>query len=408
VSLRAWVLCGVYADLVQASPEADGFCAELRLHAAYLRFHVERDVGGNHLIKNLKALIGMGVFFGDERMLRRATGELEQQLAVQVLADGGHYERSPSYHCQVLGDLLDLQGLLGAARVPPVSGLDPAIDAMRSWLGEMLSPDGDVPPLNDCTLVGRRRISVLAPAQFSPQRARPLVVLQPSGYVVARPDGRLHLVADIGVPCPPDLPAHAHADCLSFELAVDGRRLIVDTGTSTYAPGERRQYERSTAAHNTIEIDGENQTDVWGTFRAGRRAHPQLEQVAADGDAIEFTASHDGYERLRGRPRHRRTWRLVPGRFDVVDQVRGAGRHRSVLRFHFAPGVEVTRRDDGAIVAGPLVMTVAGLAVIRIEPTQVSTGFGVLEQGTAVVVTTNARLPIVIRTSFFCDSSSPT
>ena len=101
-------------------------------------------------------------------------------------------------------------------------------------------------------------------------------MLQPSGYVVMRPGPRLHLVADVGPPCPPELPAHAHADCLSFELAVDGQRTVVDTGTSTYAPGERRQYERSTRAHNTVEVDGADQSEVWGDVpgRPPGPAHP--------------------------------------------------------------------------------------------------------------------------------------
>ena len=75
-------------------------------------------MGGNHLVKNLKALVGLGVFLGDDRLVAHAASHLERQIGVQVLADGGHYERSPSYHCQVLGDLIDVAGLLAAAGRP--------------------------------------------------------------------------------------------------------------------------------------------------------------------------------------------------------------------------------------------------------------------------------------------------
>ena len=77
--------------------------ASLSAHAGFLRRHLETDVGGNHLIKNLKALAGLAVFFADDGLLDRALDRLTGQLAVQVLPDGGHYERAPAYHCQVLG-----------------------------------------------------------------------------------------------------------------------------------------------------------------------------------------------------------------------------------------------------------------------------------------------------------------
>ena len=80
------------------------------------------------------------------------------------------------------------------------------------------------------------------------------------------------MLADVGLPCPRELPAHAHADSLGCVAYVDGAPLLVDTGTSGYAPGPARDRERSTAAHNTVELDGTDSTEVWGAFRAGRRA----------------------------------------------------------------------------------------------------------------------------------------
>ena len=88
-----------------SSPLTPGSCAGIS----------RSDVGGNHLVKDLKALAGLAVFFADDRLLRRALGRLTRQLAVQVLPDGGHYERAPAYHCQVLADLIDVDGLVRAA-----------------------------------------------------------------------------------------------------------------------------------------------------------------------------------------------------------------------------------------------------------------------------------------------------
>ncbi len=333
-SVRLWVLCGLFEALVRGSDVESDYLDQIAWHAGYVKSHLELDVGGNHLLKNIKALIGAGEFLGRPDLVSTGRRVLGAQLPIQVLADGGHFERSPSYHCQVLGDLIDTLGLLANAGAQPVAGLDGAIDAMRRWLGAMVGADGEVALCNDAIPVGERRLAVLAPA---PAPQQPVTVLAESGYVVVRPDEHTQLVLDVGDPCPDDLPAHAHADCLSFELWVGHERWVVDTGTSTYEAGSRRAYERSTAAHNTVEIDGLDQTEVWGIFRAARRARGTLELVAIDGDTVEVTASHDGYRRLPGSPVHRRRWRISPGLVDITDTILSVGTHRLVSRLHVAP-----------------------------------------------------------------------
>jgi uncharacterized heparinase superfamily protein len=324
VSLRAWVLCDVFEVLVAGSDVEPEVVASLHQHAYFLRRHLELDLGGNHLVKNLKALVALGVFLGDPELVALGRRHLVRQLSVQVLADGGHYERSPSYHCQVLGDLIDLENVLAAAHQPPITGLTSAVERMRRWLGAIVGPDGEVPLLNDAVAVGPERLAALSPDRSTFRR---LTVLGPSGYVVVCPARRAHLVLDVGDACPDDLPGHAHADCLSFELWVDGSLVIVDTGTSTYEPGARRAYERSTAAHNTVEVDGANQTEVWGTFRAGRRARGTLLTAEDDGTAVTVVASHNGYRHLPGSPIHQRRWIARSGGLQIDDVIEGSGQH---------------------------------------------------------------------------------
>lgn len=358
-SVRAWSLCGLFEELVRGQHIEGDYVDALRTHAGFVAANLELDVGGNHLIKNLKAQIGLAAFFDDAVRLDRAVARLVEQLDVQVLADGGHFERSPSYHCQVLGDLIDLAALL-RARQDDVRELDVAVARMRGWLGQVLMPDGDVPLFNDSALVGAGRIGQLDPG---PPGGR-LVVLPASGYVVARPAAGMQLVLDVGDPCPPELPAHAHADALSFELVVDGERVVVDAGASTYVAGRRRAYERSTAAHNTVEVDGTDQTEVWGSFRAGRRAHVRIEDVSDDGTTIAVTASHDGYRALPGSPRHRRTFTLADGTLRLDDEIVGGGIHLVTSRLRVLaeqvgritvapvdPGAPEVRVVDGAVAA---------------------------------------------------------
>jgi uncharacterized heparinase superfamily protein len=398
-ALRSWSFCGLYRPLVRGSRLQAPFIAELATHARFLRRNLETDVGGNHLIKNLKALAGLGVFFADDALLRWALIRLEQQARAQVLPDGGHYERAPAYHCQVLGDLIDVTGLLRAAGHPPPPALAEAIDAMRDWLGAVLTPAGNVPLLNDGFPVSRR---LLAGLRAGPAPTASLTVLPDTGLARIA-SGGWQVLADIGPPCPPELPAHAHADTLSCVVHVDGEPLLIDTGTSSYAPGATRDRERSTAAHNTIEVDGHDSTEVWGTFRAGRRAQVSAVLARADASAITVEARHDGYRFLPGKPVHHRRWSIAQGELRVDDTVAGRGRHHLVLRWHLAPGAGLRLVPGGAVVttaAGQLSVTVSGSSELALTAgtTPVGTGFGTTAAAPVLTCTLHHELPVRIST----------
>jgi len=398
-ALRAWSWCGLYRDLVAGTDIDADFRRELAAHAGFLRRHLETDVGGNHLIKDLKALVGLGVFLGQPALLGRALRLLTAQLAVQVLADGGHYERAPAYHCQVLADLIDVAGLLSAAGHAPVPALTQAIARMRRWLGRVLGPDGALPLLNDGYQVPGPLLTALRPLPPSPA---PLVVLPDTGLVRATA-GDWHLLADVGPPCPDELPAHAHADTLGCLLHVAGTPLLVDTATSTYAAGRDRDYERSTAAHNTLEIDGQDSTEVWGAFRAGRRARVAGVKAAERDGRITAAAAHDGYRRLPGRPRHRRTWTLTADGLEVRDQVTGTGEHALTVRWHLDPAAVIRPGRGGVRVttaAGCFQMTATGSDLLRIdlEQTPVATGFLRTAHAPVLACRMEAELPAVIST----------
>ena len=400
-ALRAWSFCGVYRDLVAGSDAEDCFIASLSAHAGFLRRHLETDVGGNHLVKNLKALAGLAVFFADEGLLDQTLDRLTRQLAVQVLPDGGHFERAPAYHCQVLGDLIDVDGLIRAAGRAPGPELTGAIERMRRWLGCVLSPDGQVPLLNDGYPVDPALIGLLQPGTAPDDR---LLVLPDTGLVRASAGG-WRLLADVGAPCPDELPAHAHADTLSCLVHVDGVPLLVDTGTSTYAPGPVRDYERSTAAHNTVEVDGANSTEVWGAFRAARRARVG-EVVARDhGGVLTAGAAHDGYRGLPGRPVHHRQWVLSGTELRVEDLVSGTGEHSVTVRWHLAPGSALRLGDGEAAVHTPggdfrVGVTASHPVALAAEHAPLATGFGRTVDAPVLVCRIRAELPVRISTAW--------
>jgi uncharacterized heparinase superfamily protein len=404
---RAWSFCGIYRALVQGGPVDGPFLGELAAHAGFLRRSLETDVGGNHLIKNLKALAGLAVFFADEALLARTIRQLRRQIAEQVLPDGGHYERAPAYHCQVLGDLIDIAGLLRAAGRPVPVGLPEAITAMRGWVAAVLTPRGEVPLLNDGFPVSPELLAAIAPDV--PAAGAP--AMPPAGLLHLLPDtglarvavGGWHVLADIGPPCPRELPAHAHADTLGCVVHVDAEPLLVDTGTSTYAPGPVRDRERSTAAHNTVEVDRRDSTEVWGAFRAGRRARVLGVSASADAGTVTVEGAHDGYRSLPGRPAHHRRWSVRAHELRVDDTVTGRGRHRVTVRWHLAPGTSLRLVPGGAVVttaAGEIGVTVIapGGPIMTASTAQISAGFARTVPAPLLTCTLHPELPVRIRT----------
>ena len=148
-------------------------------------------------------------------------------------------------------------------------------------------------------------------------------------------------------PVGPDyLPGHAHADTLSFELSLFGRRVIVNSGTAEYGLGPERLRQRGTPAHSTVTVAGRDSSEVWSGFRVGARARPFDVEVAESGGLLTAGAAHDGYRSLSGRPVHRRRWTLTAHELTVCDVLEG-GTADAEARFHFHPDIQVRLAPEG-------------------------------------------------------------
>jgi len=307
---------------------------------------------GNHLLADAKGLIFAGLFFAGpeaEEWLAKGESLFFQQIGEQVLADGGHFERSPMYHAQVLEDVLDVANALNRGTEP----LFPLMGRMHRWLEVMTHPDEEIALFNDAAFGDAAAPGCLAAytADLSPgnkpSKADLLDEATDSGPLISRLADTGYVRVDCGdmtafldvAPIGPDyLPGHAHADTLTFELSIGWQRVVVDSGVSRYGEGAERLRQRGTAAHNTVMIDDQDSSEVWGGFRVARRAYPQdLEIREAEG---LVACSHDGYRRLPGKPVHRREWRFFADGLRIRDTIEGEFREASG-RLHFHPGVDV-------------------------------------------------------------------
>jgi uncharacterized heparinase superfamily protein len=330
----------------------------LALQARWLRQRLEWHLLGNHLFANAKALMFAGLYFdGAEADAWLATGLriVQQQLPEQILADGGHFERSTMYHALALEDLLDLLNLLQARGTPgnAAAALQPALReraaAMLLWLRAMSHPDGGIAFFNDAAQgIAPDNAELEAYAARLGIAAPPLVDgltdLPASGYARLQRGPAVALL-DMAPLGPDYLLGHAHADTLAFELSLHGRRLVVNGGTSRYGLGPERLRERGTAWHSTVQLGSGDSSEVWSGFRVGRCARI-VQREAAGWEAF---AAHDGWRTLPGAPRHQRRWRLQADGLEVIDAVAPgvSGQPPAVARFHLAPGLTLRQQDAG-------------------------------------------------------------
>jgi uncharacterized heparinase superfamily protein len=331
----------------------------LATQARHLGRSVEYHLLGNHLFANAKALVFAGTFFdGPEAGDWRSVGLdlLARELPEQILSDGGHFELSPMYHSVILEDYLDLLGLASAhpdvLKGPFASlKLPDVASRMVEWLQTMIHPDGEISYFNDAAIGIAASPSALF--EYAKLRGASVGTAKPSGAMlpasgyatISHPP--FHLIFDCGRVGPDYQPGHAHADTLSFELSVGNERVITNSGTSTYAAGAERLWERSTAAHATVQVDDEDSAEVWAAFRVGRRPNVAAIEHGEDGAAEWVECSHDGYRHLPGSPHHRRRVTVSDEQVRIDDWIEGSGEHVATGSLPLAPDTRISQTSKG-------------------------------------------------------------
>ena len=344
--------------------------------AAQLRFlerNLELDLGGNHLVKNVKALLWAARFFEPGRDSARwsALGRrlLGRVLGEQMLADGMHFERSPTYHAQVTADLLECAAVLEPGRLR--ARLDLALARALQVAVDLAHPDGLPALFNDGGLAMAYAPAELARAWVAQGHGAPAprarFAFPDAGYFGAR-WGADYLVADCGSIGPDELPAHAHGDVGSFEWSLAGQRLIVDAGVHGYDPGALRRAARASASHNVATLDDQDQAEFWSSFRAGRRPRVRVLEHRETRAGLELAGTHDGYAHLRGAPRVERRIAAAQGALEVSDRVHGGAGQRVRARLLLHPDVRAAEEPDGWVLwLGELRVRLATDARVHLE-----------------------------------------
>ena len=329
----------------------------LVFQASWINKRIEWHILGNHLFTNAKALVFAGLFFNNEESeswLKKGLKIINDELDEQILEDGGNFELSPMYHAIFLEDVLDLINISKVysqvIQEAHINKWTKIVKKMISWLDTMTHPDGDISFFNDAALEIAPKLDELYKyaqrlgLDLNSTKFNKVTHLTDSGYIRLTSNNATVLldVARIG---PDYQPGHAHADTLSFELSLFGQRVLVNGGTSEYGISSVRNYERSTKAHNTVEINNQNSTEVWSGFRVARRAYPFDLKIEQSDQLTSISCSHDGYSRLNGKPIHKREWQFLDSSLIIKDCIKGPFSSANAY-FHFHPSITIVENQN--------------------------------------------------------------
>ncbi|HIF9202283.1 TPA: heparinase II/III family protein [Photobacterium damselae] len=387
--------------------------SEKALDSLYLQAHVlskklEYHLLGNHLFANAKAMVFVGCYFKGKQSddwLKLGLKVLDQQIPEQILRDGGNFELSPMYHNIILADMLDLYNLAQTYQTPELlqrqNKWKLIIEKMLYWSRIMSHPDGEVSFFNDsamgiaaCTDKLFEYASKLG-IEANPQLFNRALIqldytyLNDSGYVVVESE-KMKVILDVAKIGPDYIPGHGHADTLSFELSLFGQRVFVNSGTGEYGLSKERLRQRKTAAHNTIEVDGYDSSEVWGGFRVARRAYPSKPKINRSEQSISISCSHNGYQRLAGKVTHKRQWDFNQKFITITDQLIG-NYQKATAYYHLHPEIDVSQSDSGIVLelkCGKQI-TLEANAEIKVIDTTWHPEFGIVKANKKLVILFN-------------------
>lgn len=366
----------------------DSLYSQYKLLERKLEWHLL----GNHLLEDAYSLFVASIYFNDRKMYRRYSRLLEQELDEQILADGAHYEQSPMYHCILLDRLLDCYNFSVSNTVRGVEQ-SKMNDCLRRYASKMLGhlaaivySNGDIPLLNDSA----NRISPTSNQLFDYAESLGIrwekLDLKESGYRHWVKDN-WEAIIDVGNISASYQPGHTHADTFNYELRKDNKAFIVDTGISTYEKNGRRQYERSTIAHNTVSINEADSSEVWGGFRVGGRATVKVYEESDE----YISASHNGFPGVKC---NREFINDINGFIvrETLDKHVGAKSY-----IHLAPGVQVIEVSSSKVLTSSGVIEIQNAAKVDVIDELASKEYNQLIPIKKVVISFTEKMQYIVK-----------
>ena len=324
--LMNWI--GFISNYCDNEKELREYAKHIAAQAYELKNSIEFQLGANHLLSEARALMYAGKFLSDVKLYDFGKKILLEEMQEQFLPDGGHYERSVSYHVEALQQGFEASMLMKEFDDKDEELLSKSLYYPFVFLNSMIMSNGKIPLVNDAALdypfLATDFLSVANILGWKPKNTNygdysirwnlaenkmveeleEKTLFPDTGFYCSSFTSKGHkfsIFFDFGDNGPDYNLGHTHADALNILITVDEKSLLVDSGVFSYMPGMQRDYCRSTAAHNTIEIDGKSNAEIWGAFRVAKRGHTRLLEYVDAEDNVVISASYDGYSKILGR-----------------------------------------------------------------------------------------------------------
>ena len=344
---------------------------------------IEYHLLGNHVLENAFALWFAGHYFENEKIQKKSITLLRKELSRQILTDGAHFELSPMYHCILLGRLLECISL---SKSNPQNWQQKSVDfliskasIMLGWLNQILGEDFKIPLVNDSAYKiapSPKALFDLASKLNIKLRESKLI---DSGYRNIKLKKYSFLI-DVANVKASYQPGHTHADTFNTLLSHNGKPILVEGGTSTYNNNVRRAWERSTEAHNTVTINNKNSSEVWSSFRLGRRAKI-INLIEKD---YYFKSTHDGYKHLGAL--HTRIWKWNENQLNIEDHVITKKKLNSIAHYHFHPNCSINLNNQRVYVNDNCVINFFGDYKVEKDIYYYAEEFNLLKKATKIKV----------------------
>ena len=339
------------------------FLASLHQQVDYLTANLHE--ARNHRTLELSAIFLAAVVFPEfaqaKHWLEFSLSEIEKNIESDLLPDNVHCELSTDYHHLVLRNYLNMRRLAKMNHIEVPRPIDELLEGALEFSMHVHRPDGKIPSLSDgdvhsyldllkhgYDLYGREDMLYVATQGVDGVApSRRAMDFHDAGYYIVRSgwgdrgenyaDER-YLVFDCG---PLGAGNHGHFDCLSLELYAYGHPLVVDPGRYTYhedASDNWRVRFRGTAYHNTVVVDGKNQT----RYEPGPKKYKV--QGSPPAHELKLAMHRPGFDLLRGTAKseeydavHERTIAFVlPEYWIVSDTLTAQTEHRYEQMFHLS------------------------------------------------------------------------
>ena len=377
-SLESGLRCEFWLRALQLFAHSSALTAELRdkidkslrVHGDYLAAtHHDFHRLSNWGVLQDHGLYLLGVYFDDAAWRSLAAQRLDENLHLQVMRDGSHWEQSPMYHCEVLHCAIDTLTIAVQNDFALPENFVQHTHDMCTALAKWLTPDGRLVCQSDSDDTDARDIVAQGALLFddaylkfaagetlfaenlwdfgtqSVQKYAAITAKAPEIASTVLPDSGNYMLrgdasenaAFLHMHCGCLGSGHGHADLLHIDVCANGEDILIDSGRYTYVNTPLRRELKLVAAHNTTRVDGEDFSECIDSWGYSKLAQPVKGECALTKTADYISGAHLGYIG-KGIFTQRKIVFVKPDIFVVFDQFFATGTHTYEQNFHFGAG----------------------------------------------------------------------